>query len=208
MEKNIEKKTMILLGIFTSALVIANLIGSKLTTIFGISVSVGIFAVPITFLCTDIVEEVRGREITKQFINIGIIALLITFFLVLISLYLSPASRYESNDAFTTVFKTSLRMIFASIIAFTMAQYHDIWAFNIIKKKTKGKYLWLRNNISTMFSQLIDTTVFMFIAFYGITPKFNVTFIISLIIPYWCFKILFAAIDTPLVYLGVKWLKR
>ena len=199
---------MILLGIFTSALVIANLIGSKLTTIFGISVSVGIFAVPITFLCTDIVEEVRGREITKQFINIGIIALLITFFLVLISLYLSPASRYESNDAFTTVFKTSLRMIFASIIAFTMAQYHDIWAFNIIKKKTKGKYLWLRNNISTMFSQLIDTTVFMFIAFYGITPKFNVTFIISLIIPYWCFKILFAAIDTPLVYLGVKWLKR
>lgn len=208
MKNKLESKTMILLGIFISALVLANLLGSKITTFFGISVSVGIFAYPITFLCTDIIEEVRGKEITKQFIKIGIIALLLTIVLVLISVSLSPASRYETNDAYTTVFKTSIRMVIASLIAFMMGQYHDIWAFNFLKKKTKGKYLWLRNNISTMFSQFIDTTVFMFIAFYGITPKFDVIFIISLIIPYWCFKILFAVLDTPLVYLGVKWLKR
>ena len=75
------------------------------------------------------------------------------------------------------------------------------------KKITKGKYLWLRNNLSTVISQLIDTTLFMFIAFYMVTPQFTAPFIIELIIPYWLFKVGFAFIDTPLVYLGVKWLK-
>lgn len=205
--KRIEKKTFTLLSIFTAALVLANILGTKITTIFGVSVSVGIFAYPITFLCTDIIEEVRGKKVTKQFIKSGLFALLLTSALVLISIKMPAAARYAHNEEFTTVFSSSLRMLLASFAAFLFGQLHDIWAFNFWKKITKGKYLWLRNNLSTVISQLIDTTLFMFIAFYMVTPQFTAPFIIELIIPYWLFKVGFAFIDTPLVYLGVKWLK-
>jgi len=207
MTAKLEKKTLLLLGLFVAALVTANLLGTKITTILGVSVSVGIFMYPITFLCTDIVAEVRGKQFTKQFVKIGLFVMVMTFLLTLLSVVLSPADRYELNDSYVAVFGSSLRIIIASVSAFIMAQYHDIWAFQFWKKQTKGKWLWFRNNISTVVSQLIDTTVFMFIAFYMITPKFTTAFIISMIIPYWLFKVAFAFLDTPLVYLGVKWLK-
>jgi uncharacterized integral membrane protein (TIGR00697 family) len=78
----------------------------------------------------------------------------------------------------------------------------------MIKKVTKSKHLWIRNNVSTVISQFFDTTIFMFIAFYHITPKYTTPFIFSLIFPYWAFKVLFAIIDTPLCYLGVYWVKK
>ncbi len=206
--KTIEKKTMLLLSIFTAALITANLLGTKITTILGVSVSVGIFAYPVTFICTDIVEEVRGNKVTKIFVYAGMISLIMTMLLVLLSISLEPASRYQDNASYLKVFRTSLRMIMASLISFVIAQSHDIWAFNFWKRQTKGKHLWLRNNLSTVFSQLIDTTLFMFIAFYHISPKFDAMFIIQLIIPYWLFKVAFAFLDTPIVYLGVRWLKK
>jgi len=203
-----NQKTLILLGIFVAALITANLLGTKITTILGVSVSVGIFAYPITFLCTDIVADVRGKKYTKQFVKIGLIVLIMTLLLTLLSVAMPPATRYDDNEAYRTVFGNSLRMLIASILAFVLAQYHDIWAFHFWKKKTGGKMLWFRNNISTVVSQMIDTSIFMFVAFWQMTPKFTTPFNISMIIPYWLFKVAFAFLDTPLVYLGVKWLKR
>ncbi len=200
-------KVDVLLGLFVASLIAANFLGSKITTILGVSVSVGIFAYPISFLITDMIEEVMGKEKTKRFVLSGFIALVVVLILTLISVYLKPASRYPYNAEYLIVFKSSLRMIVASLVAFTLSQTHDIWAFNFWKQKTKGRFLWLRNNLSTIVSQFIDSTIFMFIAFYAITPKFTVGFIFSLIIPYWLFKIAFAILDTPLVYAGVKWLR-
>ena len=204
---NLEKKTLILGSVFIAALVLGNILGSKVTSIFGITTSVGIFAYPITFLVTDIIEEVRGKEITKIFIKAGLIALILSLILVLISINMNAASFYSNNTAYKTVFGNSIRIIIASFIAFVIAQNHDIWAFNFWKKKTKGKFLWLRNNLSTIVSQLIDTIIFTFIAFYLITPEFTFIRIVQMIIPYWSLKVIFAIVDTPLVYLGVKWFK-
>jgi queuosine precursor transporter len=203
----LEKKTLILLSIFTTALILGNLLGSKVTTILGISVSVGIFAYPISFLATDILVEVRGKKMSNIFILCGIIALILSIILVFIGIIMPPAFYYEFNDAYTQVFSNSIRIIIASIFAFILSQIHDIWAFSFIKQKTKGRFLWFRNNVSTIFSQLIDTTLFMFIGFYLMTPEFTVLRIIGMIIPYWILKVGFAIIDTPFVYLGVKWLK-
>ncbi|TKJ17259.1 transporter [Candidatus Woesearchaeota archaeon B3_Woes] len=203
----LEKKTNLLLGIFIAALIAANLLGSKVTTIFGIVTSVGIFAYPITFLITDIIEEVRGKKVTKSFIHAGLFALILTLILVAIGIVMPPASFYQSNEAYKTIFQNSMRVIIASITAFLISQYHDIWAFNFLKKKTKKKHLWLRNNLSTSVSQLIDTTIFIFIAFYATTPQYTVIRMIQMIIPYWTLKVLFAVVDTPLVYLGVKWIR-
>ena len=205
--KPIEIKTHVLLGLFVTSLVLANLLGNKITTLFGIRVSVGIFVIPITFLITDIIEEVHGRKIAKLFVYVGLTAILFTFVMLYLSLIAPPNATWNNQAAYESVFGVSLRMIIASFIAFFVSQMHDLWSFEFWKKRTGGKYLWLRNNLSTSFSQLIDTTLFMFIAFYNVTPKFDAPFIISLIIPYWAFKILFALLDTPLVYLGVRFLR-
>ena len=204
---DIQFKTDIILGFFIAALVLANLLGSKITTIVGIRISVGIFFVPILFLVTDIITEVHGKQRAKNFFYISIAVLLFTIIMMYICIIMPAHENWTNQEAYETIFKGSLRMTIASLIAFILSQYHDIWAFHFWKEKTKGKFLWLRNNASTVVSQLIDTSIFMYIAFYHLTPKFTSSFIFSLIIPYWIFKIVFALLDTPLCYLGVKWLK-
>ncbi|MCT4617456.1 MAG: queuosine precursor transporter [Candidatus Gracilibacteria bacterium] len=201
-------KLSILFALFIGLLVGMNLLGGKIVSLFGISVSVGIFMAPLTFLITDIVEEVHGKNIVKNFVIGGILTLVIIFVYTAIFVALEPHSRFEFNNEYGIIFGNSMRMVLASIVAFGLAQVNDMLTFEALREKTKGKALWLRNNISTMLSQAIDTFVFMMIAFYGLTPKFTLGFIISLALPYYAFKILFAFLDTPLVYLGVNWLRK
>jgi len=203
---NREEKTQILLGVFVAAVVLANLLGTKIAD-FGIFVaSVGIFMYPITFVATDIVAEVFGRKRAATFVIAGLIANIMLFLMVAVSIRLPPAARYPNNEAFLEVFNPSLRIIAASLVAFPIAQIHDLVAFEYWKKITRGRFLWVRNNASTIVSQFLDTTIFMFLAFYLATPQYTVEFIFALIIPYWLLKVLIAIADTPLVYLGVRWL--
>ena len=202
-----EIKTSILLAVFVTALVLANVLGSKITTMFGVVTSVGIFAYPLTFLITDAIEEVRGKRATTVFIHCGFVALIVAIILVWLGLIMPPASFYSHNEAYTTIFSSSIRIILASMVAFLISQTHDIWAFNFWKRKTHGKYLWLRNNMSTIVSQFIDTALFTFIAFYHVTPEFTAATMLQMIIPYWLLKVGFAVLDTPFVYLLVKWLR-
>jgi queuosine precursor transporter len=245
MKWGIKEKTNLLLGLFVAALILSNVLGSKITefplpkyisiplnilffpiiiilksflsSISGreialnffdtVSVSVGILTVPLMFLITDMIEEVMGKEKVKEFIKIGVISLILVIILTTIAVLLPSATRSVDPDAYNTIFKITIRMTIASILAFVIAQLHDMWSFEFWKKKTKGKYLWIRNNLSTIVSQLIDSTIFMFVAFYRSAPMWDAVFVISLIVPYWIFKILFALLDTPFAYLGVKWLR-
>lgn len=202
-----EQKFAILSSVFVAALIAANLLGTKITTILGVSVSVGIFAYPLTFLITDAIEEVFGKKKATELVYGALVAQILVLAIVAIAIALPPAGRYEHNDSYTLVFGNSARIIIASLTAFLLSQTHDIWAFNFWKEKTHGKFLWLRNNASTIASQFIDTVIFMFIAFYQVTPKFDVAFLFSLIIPYWLFKVAFAIMDTPFVYALVAWLR-
>lgn len=202
-----EQKVQILLGVFIAALIAGNLLGTKIANLWIFIASVGIFMYPITFLVTDVVEDVFGKEKVKGFVIAGFISIVIVMLFTVLSVLLPPAARYPSNEAFLAVFNPSIRIMIASLVAFLIAQYHDIWAFNFWKRKTKGRFLWLRNNLSTVVSQFIDTTLFMFIAFYMATPMYTVDFIFALIIPYYLLKVLIAVFDTPFVYLGVWWLK-
>ena len=101
------------------------------------------------------------------------ITLIIIFLYTALFVTLEPHARYHLNNEYNSIFGLSLRMTIASIIAFVTAQFHDMFAFDRRKKKTKGKFLWLRNNFSTIVSQAIDTLLFMTIAFYHISPKFT-----------------------------------
>ena len=216
-----ENKTNILSGIFVGSLIAANLIGLKIGN-FGIfHASVGILLFPILFLITDIIEEVYGKKKARELVFIGFISLTIVLIVTVIAVKMPHVSRsvMASEDlqgAYDTIFGTTIRIFIASIVAFLIAQLHDVWAFNFWKKKTKGKYLWLRNNLSTIVSQFLDTTLFYFIALYGVTlsslfdpanSEFTVEYLFTLIIPYWLIKVFFAILDTPFCYLGVRWLK-
>jgi uncharacterized integral membrane protein (TIGR00697 family) len=207
MALSLRFKTDLLLAFFIASLILANILGTKITTILGVRVSVGIFFVPILFLVTDIIAEVHGRTQARNLVLISVGILFFLFLMTWLCISLPANSEWENQEAYELIFGGTLRMIFASLVAFVVSQLHDVWSFHFWKQKTKGKMLWLRNNLSTMVSQLIDTTLFMFIAFFHLTPKFTTPFIISLIIPYWLFKIVFAIIDTPLCYAGVSWLR-
>lgn len=173
-----------------------------------IQVSVGILTVPVMFLITDIIEEVYGKKKVKEFIFAGVASMIFVIIIVSIAVFLPSAERSLDPVAFNSIFKVTIRMTIASILAFILAQTHDMWSFEFWKKKTQGKHLWIRNNLSTMVSQLIDSTVFMFVAFFKSAPMWDAVFVISLIVPYYIFKILFAVLDTPFAYLGVWWVKK
>jgi len=113
---------------------------------FNVSVSVAIFMVPITFLITDIVAEVYGKKFSQRFVYIGVAVLVIMMLFVLLSVALPAHERYSYNAEYVTIFGSSLRIMVASILAFFLSQIHDVWAFEFLKKKTGGRFLWLRNN--------------------------------------------------------------
>jgi uncharacterized integral membrane protein (TIGR00697 family) len=188
-------------------MILANLLGSKITTLFGVRVSVGIFFIPVLFLTTDVIGEVFGKAEAHRVVKISLILLVVTLGMTSLSIILPANSTWDNQEAYASVFGSSLRMTAASIIAFIFSQFHDVWAFEFWRQKTSGRFLWLRNNASTIVSQFIDTTVFMFAAFYRVSPKFTVGFIVSLIIPYWLCKVVLALLDTPFCYLLVRWLR-
>ncbi len=202
-----ELRLYIIFGLFIGFLIAMNVLGGKIVPFGPFQVSVAFLIVPLSFLITDIVEEVYGKKKAHDFIIAGVITLIVFLFFIILFVVLPPASRFAHNEEYKTIFGTSARIVFASITAFLLSQFHDVWSFNFWKVQTKGKMLWLRTNLSTFMSMTIDTFVFMFLAFYMLTPMFTFGFIIQMIIPYLIFKIIWGMSSSPLVYTGAKWLR-
>lgn len=203
-----EQKILLLQIIFVASMIMANTIGIKIINIGPVATSVSIFLVPITFLVTDIISEIKGKKYLYNLIWFTVVALVFSYLFIQLSVVMAPADRFvDQNPAYVEVFQGSARIFLASIVAFILSQFHDLWAFDFWKKKTHGRFLWIRNNASTIISQLIDTAIFMYLAFYHLTPKFDALYVLQISIPYYILKIIFALLDTPFAYLGVKWLK-
>lgn len=203
-----DQKKQFLFALYLTSMVLVNTLGSKITTLGTVRASVGVFFVPVLFLVTDIVGEVFGRKTSAQFVNLSTIMLVFMFLMMGLCIILPPNPTWGLQESYAAIFGSSMRMTVASLISFFIAQHVDVLTFSTIKRITKEKHLWIRNNVSTVISQFIDTTIFMFIAFYHISERYTATFIFSLIFPYWAFKVLFALLDTPFCYLGVWWLRR
>ena len=203
-----ELRLYIIFGLFIGFLIGMNVLGGKIVPFGPFQVSVAFLIVPLSFLITDIVEEVYGKKKAREFIIAGVISLIVFLGFIILFLVLPPAERFTHNEEYRTIFGTSARIVFASITAFLLSQFHDVWSFKFWKDTTKGKMLWLRTNLSTTVSMTIDTFVFMFLAFYMLTPKFTFGFIIQMIIPYLIFKIVWGMTSSPLVYAGASWLRK
>ena len=209
---NTEKSKKIYLYLaatFIAALVVCNLIANKFITIdLGFKtfvISAGVLPYPITFLITDILSEIYGKKKTAQIVWAGFgSSLFVLGVLLLAQQFTAIAGSPVDDETFNKLFGNSWRVIFASMTAYLFAQLIDVRIYHFWKKKTSGKHLWLRNNFSTVFSQLVDTTIVVCVLFLGVRSHSE---IIQFILDGWLFKILCAFIDTPLLYASTAFIR-
>lgn len=197
----------IIYALYITFMVLVNTIGSKIISLAGVRVSVGIFFMPVLFVATDIVGEVYGEKEVKTFVNICLAMLVIMVAMTRLCIAIAPNENWPYQNEYSIIFGSSLRMTCASIVSFAVSQKLDVVLFAFIRRLTGEKHLWIRNNVATIICQFLDTVLFEFIAFWHLTPTYTFSFLFTLIIPYWLFKVLFALLDTPICYLGVRWLK-
>ena len=197
-----EQFYIFLSAIFIASLVTCNLIANKFVTVdLGFKVfivSAGILPYPLTFLVTDLISELYGQKKANLVVFSGFVAsMFVLLFLWLGGQFNAIPSSIVNDDIYNSVFQNAWRIIAASMIAYLFAQFIDVRIFHFWKRLTNGKHLWLRNNGSTIASQLVDTTLVIMILFVGVWDSDQ---IISAIIDGWLFKMLMAAIDTPIIY--------
>jgi queuosine precursor transporter len=200
------RKVMIAMALYLTSLFAANTLGLKIMPfLFGTHLSVAVFSFPIVFLMTDVIGEVYGKKMAKMFVRAGFISVLVFIAYSFLSLAMPWAEAgLWAQDGYNQVFGISLRIAFASLAAFLIAEYQDVFSFFFVKKKIGEKMLWLRSLLSNIWSQLLDSVIFMVIAFAGI---YDTKTLISIIISWWAFKVLMGLLYTPLLYWGVHILR-
>jgi uncharacterized integral membrane protein (TIGR00697 family) len=197
--KKTEQNLQILLGIFVVSLIVANIVSAKIVSFWDLVIPAAIVAYPLTFLITDIIGEIWGKEMANRAVKIGFICQLISLVLIGLSILLPVAPFADNQEQFVGIMKSSFRVVAASLVAYLVSQSWDVWLFHKLKEKCNGKHKWLRNNASTLTSQMIDTAIFITIAFWGVVPNIWV-----MILSQYLIKAVYALLDTIPFYLLTK----
>jgi len=195
----------VLATLFVTCLIVANIIAVKIISIGGWFVPAGVIAYPLTFLFTDVIAELYGRKIASRIVWVGFGASVLMVILVFGGKLLPPAPFWEGQSAYESTLSMVPRITAASMVAYLMSQHHDVFAFHFWRQKTKGRFLWLRNNASTMVSQVVDTGAFITIAFWGTVSTDALT---NMLLSQYIIKLVIAAFDTPFCYLLVGLLRK
>ena len=221
-------------GIFLGTLALLNVLGiSRFIdlsfNVFGVEipmvVAVGVLPYPVTFMCTDLISELFGEKKARDMVWVGVLLNAWVIFLLWLGGVLpgfepmDPHTNTPMLDeagrlpVFFEIRELAFGAVAASMLAYLVAQFCDVRLFHFWKKITKGRHLWLRNNASTMVSQIVDTTaVIMITHFYANALPINneaeiwpqlMVFIAS----GYVFKLLVALLDTGPIYVAVKYLK-
>jgi len=191
-----SRKVEIIIGLYASMVVVANVLATKITVFLWWEVDAGTIVYAALFFLIDILSEYYGKKYAKRAVWAGFAASVVYVVSVWIAIGLEPSTNWGFQGSFVDVFANSWRIVLASMIAYLISQNYNIWSYNKLKKLTGGRFLWLRNNVSTMTSQGIDSVLFASIAFYGLFP------IGGMIVGLWLFKVTIAILDTPFLYLA------
>ena len=188
----------------TLAIVLANLQGPKLTVIFGLQTSLGVIFYSSIFFATDVLSENYGKDAANKAVRMGFAVSVIVLIMLSIALMYLPSNKPETAEfaasihgAFETIVNFTPRFIFGSLLAYYISQHFDVWAFHKIKSMTGDRWLWLRNNGSTLASQVVDTTIYSLVAWWGLV---DLTTALALGAAKYVFKVVIAAIDTLFIY--------
>lgn len=181
------------------ATILANVITAKNANVFGLSTAIGTVMFASTFLATDILSECYSKEDAKKAVYIGLFSDVLLIVSTQIALRYIPSQFDYAQGAMETLFAMNLRISLASAVMYFVSNMADVYLFNAIKEKTKGKNLWLRNNVSTILCNCLENFGFIGIAFWGIYNPHEIlviaasTSIVELIV---------AVMDTPFVYIA------
>jgi len=205
-----ERLYYVLGALFVAALITCNLIANKFISIdLGFKtfvISAGVLPYPITFLITDILSELYGQKRTTHVVLSGLFASIFVLFILWLGAQFPAIDGSPVNDeTFNQVFQNAWRVIAASMLAYLFAQLIDVRLFHFWKDLTKGKHLWIRNNFSTIISQLVDTTLVVVVLFIGV-ESWSTMF--GYIQDGWMFKVMCAAADTVLIYAFMAWARK
>lgn len=198
--------------IFITSLLIANVVTGKVINtgieLFGLSITIpgAVLCYAMTFLMTDVIGEIWGKEQANRVVVYGMICQIIATLLIVLTQYL-PATDLEVQAAYEKLLGQNIVFVIGSLVAYLCSQTWDVWIFHKIRNKFDGnpKYRWIWNNTSTMTSQIIDTVIFIGISFgLGFGWLFDSTMystLFGMMIGQYLVKFVLAAIDTPFFYL-------
>lgn len=215
-----EKSFMVLASIFITGVVLSNVIAGKFFTFLGLPLSCAVIIYPITFLITDIISEVYGSKRANMLVLSGFVVSILITLLVWIATKV-PIARDSPVDekSFRQLFGLLPLIMLSAMVAYLIAQFIDIYLFEFWRKLSHKRYLWLRNNASTLLSQLIDTVIGMTIALViwpmiddnAHTQPVSIQLWTQIVLGQYSFKAALALLDTPFVYVGVhltkKWIE-
>lgn len=182
-------------------IILCNIQVMKIVEMFGLAATLGNILYGSIFFATDILGELYGKKEAKKGVWLGFSALIIATIVMQFAIRFEPHKDDFIQDSLKEIFMFLPRITVASLAAYIVSQFHDVWAFHFWKAKTRGKHLWLRNNASTWVSQLIDTLIFSMIAFWGV---FSFDVFLQICLTTYLFKVIVALIDTPFIYAARK----
>lgn len=187
----------------SALLVASNAAGSKMIALGdNLAASATVFPYALSYLFTDVISELYGKEAGNIAVRIGFLGLLISVIFFTIAIFAPAASFWENQVAYEKTLGLGPRLLAGGWLSYLISQHLDVWLFHKIRSLTGKKHLWLRNNGSTFISQFVDSCIFITVAFYGLFPIFPA------IIGQYLIKLIIALLDTPMVYLAVKYLGR
>lgn len=201
-------KIFIALTLYLSSLFASNTLGLKIMPfLFHSHLSVAVFSFPIVFIMTDVIGEVYGKKMAKTFVWSGFLSTAVFILYSLLSLALPWSKEGQwAKESYNLIFGVSTRIAVASLLAYVIGEYQDVLSFFFVRKYTGGRLFWLRSNLSNIWSQFLDSAIFMLVAFYGAGVYDNRT-LFSIIITWWIYKVIMGFVYTPLSYLGIRILR-
>ncbi len=229
-----ERVFLVLAGIFICAMTMLNILGiTRFIQLGPLQLAIGVLPYPLTFLCTDLICELYGKARANFMVSLG---LGLNFF-ILAFIYLGNLApsvgpealppwqvlqlaepvalpngtvAEQSVELYRLIYATTSGAVFASMMAYIAAQYCDVQLFHLWKRVTRGKHLWIRNNFSTMISQLVDSFMVILVTFGAtyLAGNITATMLVTLMFSNYAFKFCVAVVDTGPFYLGVYQLRK
>ena len=188
------------------SVIVANLQVVKTIELLGMTATLGNIVYATSFLVTDILSENYGPKDARKAVYIGFFSLIAMTLFMNLALMFEPAPEDFAHTSMKALFSLIPRIAGASLVAYWLSQLHDVWAYQFWKQRIPSKkHIWIRNNASTMVSQLLDSLIFTVIAFAGVFPM---PVLIEITVTTYLLKLIVAALDTPFVYIARTWKDR
>ncbi len=195
----------LVVAVFITCLMAANIVAVKLVDLGGLIVPAGIVIFPMSYMVGDVLTEVYGFRRARRVIWLGFACNLLAVIAIVVGQALPAASFWDGQAAYMRILGYTPRLLLASFVAFLVGEFANSYVLARMKVATRGRWLWTRTIGSTIVGEGLDSVIFIFIAFWGTSPE---SALLTAMLTQWLFKVAYETAATPLTYLVVNFIKR